>query len=555
MDNYKHEKFEYFKKSIEFKKQKKYKEAIEMLHKVLEHENRTEDTLQILSQLGDLYILIGSYDRALDQFQKALSIQPNHEYSIQQCFEISFKTNQLSKALKIATQMCENNKVPKSYHNYLRVLIAQEKYTDAFQVFNSLDESIKLDVDILYLIATISGDKKEIVLKKILEIEQAHPSANADLAKIAYDRGEYNKVVQYCLNAEEDNPITTYYLAKIESIRHNYIRSIELYLKAIEYDEDEHDFYIDLAKAYIDVSWFDDAMVALKKSINMSIAKNHCENLDEKQFLAAWILIKQGQNSKALLNLNNIKKDSELYSKAQILIQVINLQNANVSDVVSKLEKYYQEEKDNMILLDTLALAYKELKLYKKAIEIYQATLKKYPNSIYYNLELIDLLIDDKRCDEAFEIINKIKDSCQKCPAIHNSLARIYYRLKEYEKALFSIDEFLKLDANKAETHYFKGLILNDLQRYKEAKDSIYNAIRINPTLAKYYSQMARSYVGINEYENALLYVKEAIEIEPNEINYKKQAYDISISIGNEEQIKMFKKQLERSEKILKLKR
>ena len=66
---------------------------------------------------------------------------------------------------------------------------------------------------------------------------------------------------------------------------------------------------------------------------------------------------------------------------------------------------------------------------------------------------------------------------------------------------------------------------------------------------------MARSYIGIKEYENALVYTKEAIEINQNEINYKKQAYDISVLMGNEEQIKNFKKQLERSEKILKLRK
>jgi tetratricopeptide (TPR) repeat protein len=113
----------------------------------------------------------------------------------------------------------------------------------------------------------------------------------------------------------------------------------------------------------------------------------------------------------------------------------------------------------------------------------------------------------------------------------------------------------LDLDKNKAESHYFKGLILNDLEQFKEASVSIYNAIRINPSEAKYYSQMARSYFGLKEYENALLYAKEAIEINPNEINYKKQAYDVSLSIGNESQIAIYRNQLERSEKILKMKR
>ena len=553
MDKYKHEKYDLIRKSFEFKKQEKYKEAIEMLHKVLEYQNDTQDTVQILSQLGDLYLIISSYDRAFDQYNKILSLDENNNYAMQQCFELYFSQKQFDKALKFASKMCEEFKNAKSYHNYLKTLIALNEQEKAFEVFNSLDESIKLDCDILYLISTISYDKKEIVLKKVVEIEQNHLQANIDLAEIEYNRQNYNKVVSYCLNVDEENPIIYYYLGKVESIRLNHARAIQMFAKAIELDNDEHDFYLDLAKAYIDAAWFDEALYTIRQSINMSIAKNNNKNLDEKQFLSAWILIKQNKTSKALLNLDSIKKDSQYYTKAQILAQVINLKNSNISNVVSKLEKYYEDENDNIILLDTLA--YKELKQYKKAIEIYQNSLKKYPNSIYYNLELIDLLIDDKRHDEALALINKIGPSCDKCPTIYNSLARVYYRLKDFENALMAINKFLELDPNKAESNYFKGLILNDLEKFEEAKNSIYNAIRLNPANAKYYSQMARSYVGLKEYENALVYSKEAIEIDPNEINFKKQAYETSILIGNLTQIEIFKKQLERSEKILKLKR
>ena len=287
----------------------------------------------------------------------------------------------------------------------------------------------------------------------------------------------------------------------------------------------------------------------------MAITKKTCENLDEKHFLAGWILIKQNQNSKALLSLNSIKEESSFYAKAQILIQIINLKDSNISKAIIELEKYYEKEQDNAILLDSLALCYKELKFHKKAIDIYKKALEIYPNSIYYTLELIDLLIDNKNYDDAKKLINEFSEKYQNCPAIYNSTARIYYRLKEYKSALKAIDEYLKLDINNPESYYFKGLILNDLEKFEEAKKSIYNAIKIKPTVAKYYSQMARSYTGLKEYENALLYSKEAIEIDQNEINYKKQAYDISVLIGNEEQIKAYKKQLERSEKILKMRK
>ena len=555
MSNCEQEKIEYIKKSFELKHKKRYKEAIEVLYKVLEYDNNEEDSVEILSQLGDLYLAIDSYDRAIDQYQKALSINGLHQHSLQQCFEINYKTNQLNKALKIAIEMCENNKSFKNYHNYLRALIALDKKQDAIELFNTLSENFKLDCDILYLISTISDNKREIILKRILEIDVSHTQANVDLATIEFNKGNYSKVISYCINANDEHPLALYYLARIESDKHNYSRAVELYLKAIELDDDSHDFYFDLAKAYVDISWLDEAMMALKKSINMSIVKNHSADIDEKHFLSGWILIKQNQPTKALLSLNSIKKESLLYPKAQVLIQIINLKNSNTSAALTKLEELYSKEQDNLILLDTLALAYKDLKLYKKSIETFKKALELNPDSIYYILELIDLLIDDKNYDEAMGLINNFQEKYQACPAIYNSLTRIYYRLKELDKALETINKYLELDINNAESYYFKGLILNDLENYSEAKDSIYCAIKLNPTIAKYYNQMARSYVGLKEYDNALLYSKESIEINPDDINYKKLAYEIAILIGNEEQIQSFKKQLERSERILKLKR
>ena len=541
--------------AILLKHLKKYKEAVEMLYKALEYDDIAEDNVELLSQIGDLHLLLNNYDRAYDEFQRALSINKNHAYSQKRCFDIFYETQHLNKALKLAQKMCEENKTPENYYNYLKTLIKLEKYSDAIEVFNSLDEKIKLDVDILYLISTISADKKELILKKIVELDETNIKANMDLATIEFERKNYNKAVEYCLNLDEDIALAYYYIGYSEATKHNYNKALEYYSKAIQLDKDEHDFYLDLAKTYIDISWFDEALCALKKSINFSLIKNKLNNLDEKYFLSGWILIKKNEFSKALLNLNSIKENSNLYLKAQVLIQTINLKNMNLAAAKTTLEEYLNKEKENPILLDTLGAVYKELKLYKKAIEIYSKALELYPDSIYYALEIIDLLIDDENYEAALDKINDFRKKYENCANIFNSLARIYYRLKDPQKALEDLNRCLELDKNTAETYYFKGLVLNDLSRFEEAKNSIYQAIKINPNIAKYYAQMARSYQGLEQYENALLYTKEAIELNQNEINFKKQAYEIALKIGNEAQIKLYQKQLKRSEEILKLKR
>lgn len=546
-------KIELVKKAFEYKHLKKYKEAIETLYKALEFDEDGFDDIEIYSFLGQLHLLLKNKDRAFDEFQKALSINSEHVFSLQNCFDIYYEEKRYDKALEIATKLCEIDRSPISYCDYIKALIKLNKNQEAIDLFNSLNEDIKLDSDLLYLISTISEDKRKIMLERIIEIDEYNNEANLDLAKIEFEEGNYNKVVKYCLNLDDDIPLSNYYLAMIEAKNNHYTKAIDLFIKAIKFDNNEHDFYFDLAKTYIDIAWLSEALFAIKKSINYSFIHNNHQNLDEKYFLMSWILIKQNKPSQALLNLSSIKKDSPLYSKAQVLEQTINLKNINLSAAKSVLEKHYDKEKDNPILLDTLAVVYKELKLYRKAIEIYDKALVLYPESIYYTLEKIDLLIDEKCYNEALELIKHFSAKCVNCPNVYNSLARIFYRLKNLDEALRCINLYIELDKNNSETFYFKGLILNDLNRFNEAKNPIYNAIKLSPVCAKYYYQMSRSYFGLNELESALLYAKEAIELDGNEIIFKKQAYDIAVAIGNKTQILMYENQLKRSEKILKL--
>ena len=550
------EKIELIKKSFELKHRGQYKEALVMLYKALEYDNINEDSVELLSQIGEIHYLLGNYERALEEFTRALSINPNHTFSMQKCYEVYIAQGQIQKALKVATDMFELEKTPISCYCYFEALIKSGKAADAVATFNTLEETTKLDTDVLYLISTVCDKKKrELLLKRIVQLDETNEKANLEMAEIEFEKGNLDEVLKYCLNVNENHPLALYYIGVIEAKKKNYTRAIELLSKAVEKDKNEHDFNLELAKAYIDNSRLEDALIALKKSINYSLIKDDKKNLDEKYFLAGWILIKQNELSKALLNLGSIGKNSDYYYNAQILIQIINLKKFNLSEAKLTLEKYLSEHLDNAFLLDSLAVVYKELKLYKNAIEILEHALKLYPDSNYYKLELIDLLIDEKKYDEAVNIINEVENKHPNYACIYNSKARVDYRLKNLEQALNDINECIKLDNKNAESYYFKGLILNDLNRFDEAKETIYEAIKLNPSIAKYYSQMARSYQGLSDFESALLYSKEAVEINQDEINFKKQAYDIAICLGDEKKIQLYKNQLERSEKILKLSR
>ena len=70
---------EYIKQAFELRESKNYKPAIEMLYKALEIEN---DNVEILSQIGELYLLLNNYQRAMQYLEKALQINPSHINSL-----------------------------------------------------------------------------------------------------------------------------------------------------------------------------------------------------------------------------------------------------------------------------------------------------------------------------------------------------------------------------------------------------------------------------------------------------------------------------------------
>ncbi len=549
------EKIELIKKSFSLKSQGKYKEALEALYRALEYDSQREDNVELLSQIGNLHLILKNYTRALDEFQKALDINPKHHYSMQKCYEIYICQKKYDKAYDIAQSMCKENKTPENYYNYLNVLVKLGRKDEAFEIFSSLDDKIRVNPDILYLISSIYPDKKKLLLEKVISIAPNHMNANLELAKMELEGGNYDCVAKYCANIDEDNSLIYYYMAQVELKRKNTNKALELLSQAIKIDNDEHDFYYDLARIYVDICWFDEAFLALKKSINYSLAKEDTTNLDIKYFIAGFILIKRGNFQKALLSLSAIEKTSKIYPNAQILIQTINLKNSNLSDAKKALEEMFETQKDNIILIDSLSYIYKELKMYSKALEMYEIAMNLYPDSLYYKLEITDLLIDEEKYDKAKDMIDEFKKENKSCANIYNSLTRIYYRLKDYQKALESINLYLELDMNSAEAYYFKGLILNDLNKFDEARNEIYTAIKLNPLSSKYYYQMARSYQGLSDYKAAMLYINEAIELNQNEIAYKKTAYEIALKTNDPVQIKMYETLMKRSEEILRLQR
>ena len=548
----------YIKQSFELKNQKLYKEAIEVLYKVLGDDVDEKTTIEVISSIADLHFLLKNYERAIEQYEKVLEIEPNHTHSRNKLYEIYYKLKDYDKALPEIEHICVNSKNPLDYVKFFNVLLKLNKSDEILCRYEKLDNDLKNDPNILYIISLLDEENKKELLKRVIELSPAFTEAKFDLAMMYYNENEFDeaeKLIDDILKIKRD-PMSCYYKAILQTKRKEFFPAIDNLHAAIKLSKGLiQEFYFELAKAYMDVNWFDEAISVLKNSITLCISQNiEKAAIDKRYLLLAWVFEKQKDYDNALFNLTLIDNLSQYKVQSDILKAVIKYRKGDIIKAKDELESIYESNfkaRDDLTLLDTLGAIYKELKLDKKAFEFYEKHLLSYPESLHTVCEYVDLLIDNMEYEKAENLIEKYSKS-KTVLSFLNSKARIYYRKNELDKALESLDKLLEYDKNNAETYYFKALILNKKEEYNKAFNYVAAALELNPSPAKYYVQAAVANSGLGFYGDAMLYIKEAVEIEPNDLNYKKLAADISEKSGNIHETEFWNSIVKGSETIIK---
>ncbi len=545
---------EYIKKSFELKNLKLYKEAIEMLYKALCCEDSDVPNIEIIAQIGDLYLLLKNYDRAIEEYGHVLEIEPLHNHTLFQLCEIYFLQKRYNEALDLIEEVCKNSKKTINFIKYFQILYKLEKFDKIAQIYDSLDKKSQDNEEILYIMSLSCKNTRRAFLDKIIAQNKEHLDAHFDLGVLDFEQNKLDdaKVHFEFVIKNQKNAAAHDYLGLIYQKQGLFNKAIEHFYLACKIDKAKGEYFFNLAKAYIDVFWFDEAQVAIQKSLKLAQFQNSKVDLGEQYYTLAWINWQRKNFKNALLNISLVEENSEFFENAKILKNIIELNLGDIASAKIKLEKLFETNPDNPDLISALGQIYRELKMYDKCIKIYENGLQIYTDSFEYLSSLIDALIDAKSYAKAFKYAHKFHAMHPKSADIHNSYARIHYRQKEYKEALRELEEVIKLDQNNAEAYYFTGLILNDTQKPKNALEKLEIALELSPLKSKYYAQMGRSYALLGNFKDALLFIKEAIDIEPQEINYMKTAGEYCKILGEEADSRFYQNQAKMLENVLK---
>lgn len=93
-----------------------------------------------------------------------------------------------------------------------------------------------------------------------------------------------------------------------------------------------------------------------------------------------------------------------------------------------------------------------------------------------------NLLILEEKYDDALSILEKLTLQSEE-DAKFNKMGVIYYYKKDYQKALKYIEKAIEINPAEPGYYYNKGFYLEQLSKYRDAKENYEKALKINPNL------------------------------------------------------------------------
>ncbi len=246
-----------------------YKHAIETFYKALELDNKSSE---LLLEIAESYYFMHDEERALSYIEQILENEPNHVESLKLLKRIFLDKKALEEATKTANNIYVISKAPSDLVEVLRLLNLQKRYAEVLS-FNSEFST----VDVLYEKAYACLFVNEIEsAENFINLALKQDSNNSKLqllkGKILFKQAREDDCAEFVkqMNIDNESSDMLNFIGLVEQQQGNYKKSIEYFLRAINLDSKNDEYYYNCASTYFKMG----DIAFAKKYYNMAISIN-----------------------------------------------------------------------------------------------------------------------------------------------------------------------------------------------------------------------------------------------------------------------------------------
>jgi tetratricopeptide (TPR) repeat protein len=441
--------------------------------------------------------------QAVDDYKKALEVQPDSPTIMERLAEIYAKSQRIRDAVLEAQQVVKIDPDNVSARRllariYVRTLgdtnagaAQQENLARAVEQFQAI---LKIEPDDTFSALWLARlyrfenrhDDAEKVLRDVLQHDSENGPALEQLSQLLVDEGRSQDAIDLLEKAASDSSSPDIYdlLGDAYSQQKNYPKAEIAYQKAVDEDPDDPGHRHGLAQALLSQDKYAEALVQYTKlaELEPGTAENYLRiaQLDRR-------LGKFAEAEASLLKAKQLSPGSleVLYNEALLYEDQARYDDAVkvLTDAIAGIKSQANTEDNSnalSILYEQLGHAYREQRKFPDAVQTYQEMEKLGPDSQKRaQLLLIDTYRDSHQIDDAITEAKKALDASQKDPGITVSLALLYGEKGDTAQGTKLLEGLLQGNDSDQEVYIDMAQVQERGKQFAEAEQSAQKAAQI----------------------------------------------------------------------------
>jgi tetratricopeptide (TPR) repeat protein len=483
----------------------------------------------------------GQPSQAIDEYRKALEIDPNNSLIYSEMAESYLRNNRLGQATDSATKAVQLDRDNIEAHKLLSTIYLQvisranaqqppsvETINNAIHEFEEIlriDSTERQSFVMLGRLYQIKGDRDKAtqIYKQLLGVEPGSEEGVTALAKLHMDAGNYKEAVdllEQFVTQRPDSDGALQTLGEAYSDLMEYGKAADAYKRASDLDPDDieikkaeaeayfrADRYDEAAKLYQDLAKAapDDGLSLLRlgqiyrHQANYDLARQYLDKAAqsfpdsvEVQFNLVMLDQNQGHLEDALKRANDILKKTEKsngrYSEAEkqnrriFLVNqgMLNRDLGNYDAAVRTFQdvKTLTNEKDGRIDL-VIIETYRMAKNVDKALQYSDQSLTENPGNRQLQLIRADLVAEKGRVDEGIRSLQQLAKGNDEDLDVLSAMVSVYQRAKKFDQAQNVLNTATQRFPDEEQVYFIQGSLYEKQKKYPEAEKAFRKALEL----------------------------------------------------------------------------
>ncbi len=481
----------------------------------------------------------GQASQAIDEYKKALELDPNNSLIYSEMAESYLRNNRLREANDTATKAISIDRDNVEAHKLLTTIYLQiigranaQNPPSADTVnaaIREFEEIIRIDPTernsflMLGRLYQIKGDRDKAteIFKKFLGIEPGSEEGATSLAKLYMDAGSFKEAADLLEGFVKQRPDSDSALATLGeaySEMQEYEKAAEAYRRASELDPDDAeikksyaqalflaDKLEDAAKLYDQIAKAepDDGVSLLRlgqiyrRQMKYDLARQNLQRAAqafpdsvEIQFNLVMLDRDEGRLEDALKRANEILKKTEKsngrYSEAEKQNRRIFLINQGILNqtlgnydaaIRTFLEvKALTNERDGRIDAQIIE-TYRTAKNLDKALQYTEQALTENPDSRQLKMVRADLVAEKGRLDEGIKALQQLQKGGDDDLEVFAAMVGVYQRAKKFDQAQNILTTAVQRFPKEETLYFLQGSLYEKQKKYDEAEKAFRKAL------------------------------------------------------------------------------